>query len=144
MYKYTEDDGSKLLEFLNGRFQIWLNVLERPLTHGTNNDNNARKYYFENRVTVADTSVGALMDGFHELFTTKYDTFIGKTHPQLEKLHQTIVNHDGIQKLLQRQAKEGLQFFYDSRFKNMKQVILTLDGPGRSQNDAVETEKVVT
>ena len=78
------------------------------------------------------------MDGFHELFGTKYDQFITQTHPLLEDLYQTIVNRKGIKQLLEKQNNQGLEFYYNSRFKHMKQTIENIS----AQDCAIVTTKV--
>lgn len=121
-YKQTGKEDKEFLEFLNGRFQTWLNTLSKPLTKNKNNE----IYYFENRITVADTSVAALMDGLNELFGKNFDKFVTRNHPSLAKLYENVIEQPRIKELLKRQEKAGLQFFYDSTFKDMKQQILRL------------------
>ena len=84
-------ETDKLKEFLDGRFQTWL----------------SHKYYFENRITVADVSIAVLLDGFYELFGKSYDKFVGRKHECLDTLYKEISDQARIKALLQKQAKLG-------------------------------------
>lgn len=51
VWNHKDDSIDKLTQYLNGRFQKWMFILNKPLKR------NGKKYYFENRVTVADLTV---------------------------------------------------------------------------------------
>ena len=115
MIKRNDDTFEQLSEYLNGRFQTWMDIFTKPLSY-----DKGLKYYFEDRVTVADIAVCNMIDGFRELFgQTKYKEIIADTQPLLDQHYQRIANRKAIKALLDKQNKEGITWYFESGFANV-------------------------
>eukprot|EP01083_Nonionella_stella_P078019 213299_1 len=108
IYSYQRKTKQEVLQYINGRFQIWLDILENPLkrTH--------LAYYFENRCTQADLAVFTLLDGVEELFgLDSFDKYVVKTHKYLVDYYNHLKQRKSIQRLMEKQ--KGM-YTYDPRF----------------------------
>lgn len=112
IFQNKEKPVEELEKFLNGRFQLWLDVLEKPLIFNGQNKN----YYFENRCTQADIGVANSVDGFHELFKDKYDYLIKSKHPALHALYERVMSRKAIKQYIDGQNKKGMVWIPASYF----------------------------
>jgi len=93
---HKNDTRDQLIGFMNNRFQIWLNVIEKPLL----NKKEKELYYFENRVTQADLAVFNFMDGVLETLGEKgFQTYVSDKHEQLSKHYYLIGQRPQIKKI---------------------------------------------
>jgi len=99
MYGYPNSTKEELFEFVNGRFQVWLDILEKPLKakNGT--------FYFDERCTFADLAMFNIMDGIEELFgADSFEKYVRKTHPYLVKIYEELKQRKAIRQLMAKQA----------------------------------------
>jgi len=119
---HKNDDKQKLLSFLNGRFQTWLTVMEKPLLHL---DKNKPLFIFEGRVTHADLAVFNTLDAIQEGLSEKYfKEFVVNKHPTLHQHFQQIGSRPNIQKFINAQNKDGIRWFpEDYKIDNIVKVL---------------------
>jgi len=100
---HKNDDKEQLELFMNSRFQIWLNVLEKPLL----NKKEKYLYYFDNRVTQADLAVFNFMDGIMDTLGEKsFKKYVSDKHETLFKHYHLIGQRENIKKLIDKQKKD--------------------------------------
>eukprot|EP00483_Globobulimina_turgida_P007444 UN07458 len=103
----TDIDKNKVAEFINGRFKIWLNILEKPLTVSKD-----QLFYFANRISQADLAVFNILDGLNELFGDKaFKVMIGTSYPILFEHYHRIANRKHVKELVEKQKKENIPWF---------------------------------
>ena len=109
--------------YLEGRFEHFMSILEKPLIHGIAE----KDYYFEDRLTFADTSVVNMLDAFREAFPKRvYDKYIRNKHKNLELLYQRIRHRANIKRLLDSQEKQNIVWYPDDFYGEMKKNLIAL------------------
>jgi len=120
---HKSSDKQKLLSFLNGRFQIWLSAIEKPLLRL---DKNKPLFFFEGRITHADLAIFNTLDAIREGLSEKYfKEFVADKHPTLYQHFQQIGSRPNIQKFIDGQNKQGIRWFPDDY--HMENIAKTLD-----------------
>eukprot|EP01083_Nonionella_stella_P068478 181820_1 len=106
LYDYKDKTKEELFEYLkdDGRFDIWLSILEKPLKSKNLN------YYFEDRCTQADLAVFNVMDGVEELFgEASFQKYVSTKHEYLVKYYNKLKQRESIKQLMDKQ--EGMFSF---------------------------------
>jgi len=114
MYGYREKTKKELFQFINGRFQIWLDLLEKPLKR------NNSKYYFGGKCCFADLALFNIMDGIEELFgADSFNKYVVSTHEYLVGVYKNLKERESIKRLMTKQ--DGLYTFAPSfGWKNVR------------------------
>ena len=98
LYEHRGGDKDKLFEYLNGRFQSWLDLFEKPLKSKN------LQFYFDNKCTQADLAIFNAMDGIEELFgNDSYKKYVVSTHSYLDKYYQKLKERESIKRLMEKQ-----------------------------------------
>jgi len=121
-HNHRTDDKEKLSAFLNGRFQIWLDTIERPLLQLNKNQ---PLFYFEGRITHADLAIFNTLDALREGLSEKYfKAFVSDKHPTLHQHFQQIGSRPNIHKFISEQNKQGVRWFpEDHKMDNISKVL---------------------
>ena len=99
MYGYQKASKEKIFEFVNGRFQIWLDILEKPLKSKN------LSFYFDGKCTFADLALFNIMDGVEELFgADSFDKYVVTTHSYLAKVYNQLKERESIKRLMKKQG----------------------------------------
>eukprot|EP01084_Bolivina_argentea_P223849 378653_1 len=99
IYQHREKPKDELFKFINTRFQIWLDLFEKPLKK------NNLQFYFDNKCTQADLAVFNALDGIQELFgNDSFNKFVIDTHPFLNKYYNNLKQRDSIKRLMTKQT----------------------------------------
>ena len=93
---------------INGRFKIWMEILEKPLTRDKD-----QKYYFGDKISQADIAVFNIIYGFEkELFPKKgFEKFIKSKYPNLFEHYERIGDRKGIKEFLKKQDESGIPWY---------------------------------
>eukprot|EP00483_Globobulimina_turgida_P010012 UN10031 len=99
LYQNRDKTTDELFAFINGRFQIWLDLFEKPLK--TNN----LTFFFDNKCTQADLAVFNALDGVEELFgSDSFNKYVVDTHPYLVKYYNALKDRQSIKGLMIKQS----------------------------------------
>jgi len=124
LHNHRADDKQKLLSFLNGRFQIWLTTIEKPLLKL---DKNKPLFYFEDRITHADLAIFNTLDAVREGLSEKYfKEFVADKHPTLNQHFEQIGSRPNIKKFIETQNNQGVRWFpAEHKMDNIPKVLST-------------------
>eukprot|EP01084_Bolivina_argentea_P313792 543459_1 len=103
--------------YLNGRFQIWLDIFEKPLqVHKSS-------FYFDDKCTQADLAVFNLLDGVEELLgKDSFQKFVVETHQYLANYYAQLKRRKSIQRLMKRQ--DGMYSYHPEHgWANLRQLL---------------------
>jgi len=98
LYQYREKGKEEIFSYLDGRFQAWLDLFEKPLkTHSLT-------YYFDGKCTQADLAVFNALDGIEELFgDDTFRKYVADKHAYLNKYYEALKQRESIKRLMQKQ-----------------------------------------
>jgi len=106
---HASDNKEALLAFLNGRFQVWLDTIEKPLSHASKQEH---VYYFDNHITHGDLAIFNTLDALEEGLTEKhFKTFVTDKHPLLHRHYQQIGTRPNIKKFIDDQKKNNIRWY---------------------------------
>eukprot|EP01084_Bolivina_argentea_P122102 216395_1 len=104
LYGYKDKPKEELFKFIDGRFDLWLELLEKPLKK------NNLKFYFDEKCTQADLAMFNIMDGIEELFGKKsFDKYVASKHEYLVNVYNGLKERESIKRLMKKQ--DGMYTF---------------------------------
>ena len=94
-------------QFINGRWKIWMEILQTPLTRTEN-----QIYYIGNKISQADIVVFNILNGFEELFKENgFNKLITEQYPILSSHYKRIGNREQIKSFLDKQNEAKIPWF---------------------------------
>ena len=94
-------------QFINGRWKIWMEILEKPLTRTKD-----QLFYFGDKISQADIAVFNILNGLEELFKENgFNKLIIEQYPILSSHYKRIGNRQRIKSFLDKQKKEKMTWF---------------------------------
>ena len=110
VYSALGPNTDVIKKFLNGRFKIWMEILEKPLTR-----NKDQLFYIGDKISQADIAVFNVINAFEtELFgETGFDKLIKEKYPILVEHYERIKNRENIKTFLDKQHEAGIRWYAD-------------------------------
>lgn len=112
------DGGNAIKLFVskNGRLNVWLSILQNPLTV-----DKEQKFYFENKICQCDLAVFNILNGLHELFGDHaFNKLVKLKYPLLARHYDSIGNRDSIKRLMIKQRRNNILWFPKDGLLGMK------------------------
>eukprot|EP01084_Bolivina_argentea_P022185 41234_1 len=105
--RLTAKSKQEVIEFINGRFEVWMSILEKPLKIYKQ-----QKFYFGDKISQADLCVFNVMNGIYEVFDEKgFNAIVKSKHPVLVRHYERILNRPRVKRLMDRQQKQNISWF---------------------------------
>jgi len=99
--QHKDDKKEDLVKFLEGRFDTWLSVLERPLKI-----KKGQEFYFGDKCSFADLSVFCFMYSVNVMYGKYYEDYVTKKHPALNDHFKRIGQRKGVKNLYDNDGRK--------------------------------------
>ena len=106
IFEHRNDSLDDLNKYYNGRMQIWLDILQKPLTIKPN-----QKYYFDDRCLAVDIAIYNICEGIIDIMGQRTKELFINTHPVLYKHYQLIKNRKSIKSFVDKQNKQKYEWW---------------------------------
>eukprot|EP00483_Globobulimina_turgida_P011327 UN11349 len=106
IYNHRNDTEKELNDFFTTRIQIWLDILQKPLTINKN-----QKYYFDNRCLSVDIAIYNICEGIVNIMDQRKKELFIDTHPILYKHFTLLKNRGSIKKCIDKQNKQKYEWW---------------------------------